>query len=101
MKLLVRKYSILYSALIFVFVIVNVIGTDSIRRVFIDGDGSGHYAYLPSLVIYHSVDFGQVFEFEKQQRPPDYMGHYFHSHGNIYIDKYTSGTALLQLPFSY
>ncbi|NQU34567.1 MAG: hypothetical protein HQ521_15160 [Bacteroidetes bacterium] len=99
MRLLVRKYSILYSALIFVFVIVNVIGTDSMRRVFIDGDGSGHYAYLPSLVINHSVDFGQVFEFEKQQRPPDYMGHYFHKHGDIFIDKYTSGTALLQLPF--
>jgi len=85
--------------MITIFLLVNIIGTNSLRRVFIDGDGSGHYAYLPSLIIYNTVDFTDVFEFEKTQRPPDYMGHYFHKHNEIYINKYTSGTALLQLPF--
>lgn len=85
--------------MIFIFLLVNIIGTNSLRRIFIDGDGSGHYAYLPSLIIYNTLDFTEVFEFEKTQRPPDYMGHYFHKHGEIYINKYTSGIALLQLPF--
>ncbi len=85
--------------LIVVFVIVNFLGTDSTRKVFIDGDGSGHYAYLPSVFIYHSVDFEQVFQFEKQNRPPDYMGHNYHKRGDVLINKFTIGTALLQLPF--
>ena len=94
-----RKYLILYSILITTFIVVNIFGTDSFREVFIDGDGSGHYAYLPTLIIYHTVDFADVFEFEKSQRPLDYMGHYFHKQGDILINKYTAGTALLQLPF--
>lgn len=99
MNLDFRKYLILFGSLISIFILVNVIGTNSLRRVFIDGDGSGHYAYLPSLVIHKSVDFTSVFNFEKSQRPPDYMGHYFHKYGDIFINKYTLGTALLQLPF--
>lgn len=78
---------------------VNILGTNSFREVFIDGDGSGHYAYLPSIVLFQTVDFEDAFEFEKSRRPADYMGHYFHKYGNIWINKYTSGTALLELPF--
>lgn len=78
---------------------VNFFGTNSTRKIFIDGDGSGHYAYLPSLLIYHSVDFEDVFQFEKQNRPLGYMGHNFHEQGDILLNKYTVGTALLQLPF--
>lgn len=99
MNIIYRKYLVLYSLLIIIFIGVNIIGTSSIRKIFIDGDGSGHYAYLPSLIIYHTLDFTDVFTFEKSQRPPDYMGHYFHKYDNILINKYTSGTALLQLPF--
>lgn len=90
---------VLYFALLAVFFVVNVLSTDSNRKIFIDGDGSGHYAYLPSIIIFNSIDFEEVFQFEKQRRPTDYMGHYFHEHGEIIINKYTVGTALLQLPF--
>ncbi len=72
---------------------------DSERNIFIDGDGSGHYAYLPAMVLFNSVDFTPVFEVEKDRRTTDYMGHYFHKHGEIYINKYTMGTAIMQLPF--
>ena len=99
MSHIIKKYALVYASLVIIFLSVNLIGTDSIRKVFIDGDGSGHYAYLPSLIIYGSVDFTDVFNFEKSQRPPDYMGHYFHKVNGIYINKYTAGTALLQLPF--
>jgi len=90
---------LLYLALIIVFIIINFLGTNSFRKVFIDGDGRGHYAYLTSLLIYHSVDFDDVFRFEKQNRPPDFMGHYYHEIDDTLINKYTAGTALLQLPF--
>ncbi len=99
MKESIRKYTILYIILIVTFIIVNVISTNSKRVIFIDGDGSGHYAYLTSLVLFQSVDFTKVFEVEKSKRPNDYMGHYFHKFDDILINKYTTGTALLQLPF--
>jgi len=98
-RIITRKYLLLYLTLLVVFAIVNFLSTDSDRKVFIDGDGSGHYAYLPAIFIFHSVDFDEVLQFEKQKRPPDYMGHYFHKHGDVHINKYTIGTALLQLPF--
>ncbi len=98
-KLALKKYFILLITMFLIFSGVNIIGTDSLRKIYIDGDGSGHYAYLPSLLIYKTVDFTDVFEVEKSRRPQDYMGHYFHKYGDIYINKYTSGTAMLQLPF--
>ncbi|MCP4910782.1 MAG: hypothetical protein GY907_08745 [Bacteroidetes bacterium] len=99
MNNLTKKYSVVFLILAVAFILVNLIGTKYDREVFIDGDGSGHYAYLTSIFIYGNVDFTEVFEFEKKQRPADYMGHYFHELNGIYINKYTVGTALLQLPF--
>ena len=99
MRIITRKYLLLYLALLAVFFVVDILSTNSTRNVFIDGDGRGHYAYLPTVFIYHSVDFDEVFQYEKKNRPPDYMGHYFHKHGDVIINKYSVGTALLQLPF--
>ncbi len=99
MKSAFKKNIIVFLSLIIVFLIVDVLATRSSRTIFIDGDGSGHYAYLPSIITYQTVDFTEVFEVEKSRRPPDYMGHYFHEYNDILINKYTSGTALLQLPF--
>ena len=82
-----------------VFIIVNFTGSAGYRKTMIDGDGSGLYAYLPAIMIYHSVDFTPVFKYEKSRRPPDYAGHYFHRINGTLIDKFTCGTALLQLPF--
>ena len=81
------------------FIMVNFTGPSGYRKTMIDGDGSGLYAYLPAIMIYHSVDFTPVFEFEKSRRPPDYTGHYFHKYDGKLIDKFTCGSALLQLPF--
>lgn len=81
------------------FLIVNFIGPKVMRTNMIDGDGAGHYAYLPAVFIYHSLDFTPVFEFEKNRRSLDYRGHYFHNYEDKLINKYSSGTALLQLPF--
>ena len=89
----------LLLAMLASFVFVNFIGPNSVRKNFIDGDGSGHYAYLPAIFIYQSVDFTPVFEVEKAKRSLSYQGHYFHKEGDVLINKYSSGTSLLQMPF--
>jgi len=81
------------------FIIINFIGPNSTRKNIIDGDGSGLYAYLPAILIHKTVDFTPVFEFEKNRRSSDYQGHYFHEVNDILINKFSSGSALLQLPF--
>ncbi len=94
-----KYFGLLLGLMAFLFVMVNFIGPDPARKVLIDGDGSGLYAYLPALTIYRSVDFTPVLEAEKQRRPPDYQGHYFHRVNGTLINKFTVGQALLQLPF--
>lgn len=89
----------LFLALAISFAFANFIGPKNIRQNFIDGDGSGHYAYLPAICIYQTVDFTPIFNAEKAKRSLDYQGHYFHKTDGILINKYSSGTALLQLPF--
>lgn len=90
---------LLALVLAILFVIVNFIGPGEYRKVLIDGDGSGLYAYLPAVFIYKTVDFTPVFEFEKSRRPPDYMGHNYHEINGTLINKFSCGTALLELPF--
>ncbi len=82
------------------FLIVNFIWPDdAFRTRTIDGDGRGYYDYLPTLFIYHTVDFKQAFNYEKANQPPGYLGHNFHEVNGIYINKFTVGTALMILPF--
>jgi len=96
----IKQFTLLLIAgFIISFITVNLIGPKTYRHVLIDGDGSGFYDYLPALLIHHTVDFTTIFEVEKSRRSSAYQGHYFHSSHGILIDKYTSGTALMQLPF--
>ena len=100
LKLSNRKYfGILLAFLAFSFLTINFIGPHDSREVIIDGDGSGLYAYLPAVFVFHSLDFTPVLEFEKQRRTSDYTGHYFHRINGGLINKFTCGQALLQLPF--
>jgi len=91
--------SLLLVSFLVSFIIINFIGPNSTRENIIDGDGSGLYAYLPATLIHKTVDFTPVFEFEKSRRSSDYQGHYFHEVNDILINKFSSGSALLQLPF--
>ncbi len=79
--------------------VVNIIGPTKPRSIVIQGDGCGHYDYLPAIFVYHSVDFTPVFQAEKQRHGKEYFGHYFHKVNGVFINKYTSGTALMILPF--
>ena len=93
-------WGVIISLTLLMFLMVNFVWPDdSYRTRAIDGDGSGYYDYLPTLVLNHSVDFKQTFNFEKANHPLDYLGHNFHRVGKGYINKFPVGTALMILPF--
>ena len=80
--------------------VVNIAGPEQPRTVIVEGDGCGHFDYLPAWFVFGSVDFKPVFEKEKERHDGSYMGHYFHKLENgVFINKYTSGTALMIMPF--
>jgi hypothetical protein len=85
------------------FILVLFFGIQLYRgpaaKTIIDGDGSGYYAYLPTIFHYKTTDFKAVHEFEKQQKSLSYSGHYFHKRGDVLINKYFLGTALAISPF--
>ncbi|MFA5420313.1 MAG: hypothetical protein WC341_17805, partial [Bacteroidales bacterium] len=89
----------LISVLLLMFVLLNSDLFTKMRTIFIDGDGSGHYAYLPALVLNRSVDFTPVYEAEKSRKGADYVGHNYHNERGVTINKFTCGTALFQSPF--
>jgi hypothetical protein len=90
--------TLLVSGILILFILVQLWqGVDAKKNI--DGDGSGYYAYLPTVLHYKTTDFRQVFNYEKSRRGLDYMGHYFHEYNGKIVNKYYMGTALLILPF--
>lgn len=82
------------------FFAVNFWWSDSGYRVrTVDGDGRGYYDYLPTLLLRHTVDFKETFEYEKAHQPLEYVGPNYHEVNGVYINKYLVGTALMILPF--
>ncbi len=103
MQTIKNENSTLLLLLIFIAVIsayvINIEGPSHPRKIIVAGDGCGHFDYLPSIIIYHTVNFNKVFSIEKTRQSKSYMGHYFHKVDNVVINKYTSGTSLMILPF--
>jgi len=89
----------LFSGLMVVFVLLNGGIITDLKTQFVDGDGSGHYAYLPAIFVHHTVDFTPVLEAEKSRKSADYVGHNYHQQGEVLINKFPSGTAILIAPF--
>jgi hypothetical protein len=79
--------------------VINVAGPSKPREIIAEGDGCGHFDYLPLMVIYHTVDFEKVFQAERLRHSQSYMGHYFHKVDGVTVNKYTSGTSLMIFPF--
>ena len=78
---------------------INIAGPSHPRKIIVEGDGCGHYDYLPALLIEHTVDFNRVFQVEKMRHSSSYMGHYFHRINGVVVNKYTSGTSWMISPF--
>ncbi len=93
-------WSVLLPVTLLLFLTVNFVWPDgSYRKKTVDGDGKGYYAYLPVILLQHTVDFNQALNREKKNRPLEYSSHYFHKVGAVYVNKYSAGTALMILPF--
>ncbi|PLX14488.1 MAG: hypothetical protein C0598_01240, partial [Marinilabiliales bacterium] len=81
------------------FISINLSKSPENSAHFIDGDGSGHYAWLSAIFVHHSLDFKDVFEAEKSRKTIDYQGHNYHEINGITINKFPPGTAFLIMPF--
>lgn len=104
MKFKISTYNSLFphfllGLMLIVFIGLNISKSSEHRSHFVDGDGSGHYAWLSALFINHSLDFNDVFEAEKQRKSPDYQGHNYHKVNGTTINKFPPGTAFLIMPF--
>ncbi len=62
-------------------------------------DGTGYYAYLPAVFIYHDLSFGFFDSVAADKSRPDMAYDYRVKLKNGTTDKYFCGTALAQLPF--
>jgi len=91
-------YSII-SILILSFALINILRDEPEKAILIDGDGSGHYAWLPSIFIYKTLDFKDIFENEKTRKGLAYQGHNYHEVNSVLINKFPPGTAFLLAPF--
>ena len=81
------------------FTLITFLKQNEHRFQLIDGDGSGYYSWLPTILNQHSLDFSKTFEFEKQRHGSDYTGHNYHQVNGITINKFPPGTALFISPF--
>lgn len=94
----IHIYSII-TLLILSFALSCFFRKTTTDTVLIDGDGSGHYSWLPSIFIYKTLDFKDVFESEKLRKGLSYQGHNYHDVNGITVNKFPPGTALLIMPF--
>ncbi|MBP6977202.1 MAG: hypothetical protein PHD61_11800 [Bacteroidales bacterium] len=92
-----RQQLFILLILLVTFFTVNF-GFYSSRQAFIDGDGNGYYAYLPAIFIYHTIDFGKFTQQSPLADEKYHQPHYLIRQGEVLINKYTCGTALLQAP---
>lgn len=93
------KVFLFLSTIIFVYIAVNTRwGGDEKWKAIIQGDGRGYYAYLPAVFIYHDLNYAfyDSVETKKIKRPA--YNYRLHHKGRV-INKYFSGTALMQMPF--
>ena len=93
------KFQWLFPLLLCAFSIIHLQQKDGLSSI-ISSDGSGYYAYLPALFIYHDSSFEKTAEVERQVRKLDRQQHYLilDKEGEKY-NKCFPGIALLQTPF--
>jgi len=95
-----RSSFIFLTVLFFVgLLFVSNIDFHGFKSEILAGDARGYYAWLPAIFEYHSVDFQPVLEQQKARLGEHFQGHYYHELGDILINKFTCGVALLQAPF--
>ena len=93
------KAFLFFSAILFIYIAVNTRwGGDEKWKGIIQGDGRGYYAYLPAVFIYHDLNYGFYDSVETQKIKWPAYNYRLHHKGRV-INKYFSGTAVMEMPF--
>jgi hypothetical protein len=94
------KISLLITAVIVLFTMINTSFRKDYKSGKIEADAKGYYAYLPAVFIYHDLNFRFFYQIEKRTyHNPNLDYQYLRIHGNKTINKYYAGTALCLAPF--
>ena len=93
------KAFLFFSAILFIYIAVNARwGGDEKWKRIIQGDGRGYYAYLPAVFIYHDLNYGFYDSVETRKIKWPAYNYRLHHKGRV-INKYFSGTAVMEMPF--
>ncbi len=98
MKVL-NKYRLIVIAVIGIYIASNINWGDGKWKEIVIWDGSGYYAYLPALFVYHDLSFKFYGIVEPKYHHPYNFYEYRVQAGDGIIDKYFIGTSILQMPF--
>lgn len=93
-----RAIHILVIGLV-LFAALKVWDSDSSRKILIESDGKGYYAYLPAIFIYDDLGFNFIEEYEAKYYPGQPPVQFYLKTDGGRVNKYYCGVALLMLPF--
>ncbi len=85
------------TIVVMVAVVFNI--TNSLHKRTIGGDAQGYYAWLPVTLIHHHITFESWADSLAAETGFTYPPHYLNREGEVLINKYTLGSALLMSPF--
>ena len=98
-KLNLIKGFLFFATVLFLYIAVNTRwGGDEKWKAIIQGDGRGYYAYLPAVFIYHDLNYSFYDSVETQKIKWPAYNYRLHHKGRV-INKYFSGTAVMEMPF--
>lgn len=94
------KYTILFSAIIVVWVSSNYNWGNNRWEGILNSDATGYYAYLPAIFIYKDLNFNYLENIISSKQYSNNLNFDFReNHEGSQINKFYCGVALLQLPF--
>lgn len=93
------RITLAFIAIVLVWAGANQYWGDSRWNKILKDDGTGYYAYLPAVFIYHDLSFGFFDSVAADKSRPNFAYDYRVKFETGTTDKYYCGTALAQLPF--
>ncbi|HEY4797943.1 MAG TPA: hypothetical protein VII99_02590, partial [Bacteroidia bacterium] len=95
----ISRYIVYFIVATVVFCASNIKWHGDHWKSIIEFDGKGYYAYLPSIFIYHDLQYGFFESVEKKYHSCNECADYRENiHGKI-VDKYYAGVAMAASPF--
>ncbi len=99
-KISLSTYGLSFIMLVMIMIASNLKWGGDNWKTIVAADGKGYYSYLPAMFIYEDLNFAFFDEIEKEKYYDQNLYYDYRAtiNGKI-INKYYSGTALLQSPF--